>query len=96
VNTLSASALNHQVRWRAGLSFILGLFMCITWLLNPRKRKFPAFVPFWLALCSLMNAGSILLSVLVGGNPLTFTFPEWLSPHPHMHNRAEEDDVYVG
>jgi hypothetical protein len=50
--------------------------MCITWVLNPRKRKFPAFVPFWLALCSFMNAGSILLSILIGGTtPFTSAFP---------------------
>lgn len=61
----------------SALSFILALFMCITWVLNPRKRKFPAFVPFWLALCSFMNAGSILLSILIGGpRKLTCTWDD--------------------
>ncbi len=55
---------------RAVLSTAMMLFLVITYILSPRKRRFPTSFQLWVCVSSLISSIGIDIAVVVGGTTL--------------------------
>ncbi len=55
------------------ISLVINLFLCITWSLNPKKRRFPASVLLYISLCFIFFTGFQFLGVFFEPNSITCT-----------------------
>jgi hypothetical protein len=77
------------------ISLVVNIFLCITWSLNPKKRRFPASVLLFISLCFVIFTGFQFLGVFFEPNSITCT-KDWPPKPVSMDNAGENGGWGMG